>query len=181
MKMKYANCQRHKAHKSLIELYWEWCWEQDKLFLTPHSRYSKRGTNSIYDVALQQLLQCNAVNNKAELLWKRSIQLVFFFRVFCLLVWSPHCDSSIPSQAFINQGDFRETELLVMSAVVSGINLLLPGLFNLCAWIENNDSPSIEVYVSVFRWEEELSKKINHITLNICLLTDTSHRIILSR
>lgn len=112
---------------------------------------------------------------------KGPFNCFFFFRVFCLLVWSPHCDSSIPSQAFINQGDFRETELLVMSAVVSGINLLLPGLFNLCAWIENNDSPSIEVYVSVFRWEEELSKKINHITLNICLLTDTSHRIILSR
>uniref|UniRef100_UPI0037E96B62 transmembrane channel-like protein 6 n=1 Tax=Semicossyphus pulcher TaxID=241346 RepID=UPI0037E96B62 len=45
----------------------------------------------------------------------------------------------------------KETELLVLSAVVSGINLLLPGLFNLCAWIEKHDSPSVRVHVSIFR------------------------------
>ncbi|XP_038557252.1 transmembrane channel-like protein 6 isoform X1 [Micropterus salmoides] len=45
----------------------------------------------------------------------------------------------------------RETQLLRLSAVVSGINLLLPGVFNVCAWVENHDSPSVEVYVSIFR------------------------------
>nr|XP_033500270.1 transmembrane channel-like protein 6 isoform X1 [Epinephelus lanceolatus] len=55
------------------------------------------------------------------------------------------------SEAVIEQRPFKETELLLLSAVVSGINLLLPGLFNLCAWIEKHDSPSVRVYVSIFR------------------------------
>ncbi|XP_049418234.1 transmembrane channel-like protein 6 isoform X3 [Epinephelus fuscoguttatus] len=55
------------------------------------------------------------------------------------------------SEAVIEQKPFKETELLLLSAVVSGINLLLPGLFNLCAWIEKHDSPSVRVYVSIFR------------------------------
>ncbi|XP_070779500.1 transmembrane channel-like protein 6 [Enoplosus armatus] len=55
------------------------------------------------------------------------------------------------SEAAIQQNPFQETQLLLLSAVVSGINLLLPGLFNLCAWIENLDSPSVRVYVSIFR------------------------------
>ncbi|XP_076609805.1 transmembrane channel-like protein 6 [Chaetodon auriga] len=55
------------------------------------------------------------------------------------------------SEVAMKQSPFKETELLLMSAVVSGINLLLPALFNLCAWIENHDSPSVRVYVSIFR------------------------------
>ncbi|KAM9346651.1 transmembrane channel-like protein 6 [Symphorus nematophorus] len=55
------------------------------------------------------------------------------------------------SEAAIKQSPFKEAQLLLMSAVVSGVNLLLPAVFNLCAWIENHDSPSVRVYVSIFR------------------------------
>ncbi|XP_042361831.1 transmembrane channel-like protein 6 [Plectropomus leopardus] len=55
------------------------------------------------------------------------------------------------SEAVIKQSPSKDSELLLLSAVVSGINLLLPGLFNLFAWIENSDAPSVRVYVSIFR------------------------------
>ncbi|XP_028455042.1 transmembrane channel-like protein 6 isoform X2 [Perca flavescens] len=55
------------------------------------------------------------------------------------------------SESAIKQSCLEKTELLLLAAVVSGINLLLPGLFNLCAWVENYDSPSVLVYVSIFR------------------------------
>ncbi|XP_035472149.2 transmembrane channel-like protein 6 isoform X3 [Scophthalmus maximus] len=55
------------------------------------------------------------------------------------------------SETTIRRGAVRETELLLLSAAVSGVNLLLPGLFNLCVWVEKHDSPSVYVYVSIFR------------------------------
>lgn len=79
----------------------------------------------------------------------KSIILLFFV-LLVLSCWS-HCDLSVPSQAVLKQSASKETELLLMSAAVSGFNLLLPGLFNLCAWVEKHDSPSVRVYVSIFR------------------------------
>uniref|UniRef100_A0A671YRU3 Transmembrane channel-like protein n=1 Tax=Sparus aurata TaxID=8175 RepID=A0A671YRU3_SPAAU len=80
---------------------------------------------------------------------KISTQLKVFF-LHVLSCWS-HRDLSVPSQAVLKHSAFKETELLLMSAAVSGFNLLLPGLFNLCAWVEKHDSPSVRVYVSIFR------------------------------
>ncbi|XP_061568515.1 transmembrane channel-like protein 6 isoform X2 [Cololabis saira] len=45
----------------------------------------------------------------------------------------------------------KEGELLLTSAAVSGLNLLLPAVFNICAWMENYESPGTRVYVSIFR------------------------------
>ncbi|KAM9857482.1 transmembrane channel-like protein 6b [Aulostomus maculatus] len=45
----------------------------------------------------------------------------------------------------------NEASLLTLPVVVSLINLLLPGLFNLAAWMEDYDSPSVRTYVAIGR------------------------------
>ncbi|XP_028262081.1 transmembrane channel-like protein 6b [Parambassis ranga] len=45
----------------------------------------------------------------------------------------------------------KEASLLALPVLVSLINLLLPGLFNLAAWMEDYDSPSVRTYVSICR------------------------------
>uniref|UniRef100_A0AAY5KJM9 Transmembrane channel-like protein n=1 Tax=Esox lucius TaxID=8010 RepID=A0AAY5KJM9_ESOLU len=44
-----------------------------------------------------------------------------------------------------------EASLLALPVVVSLFNLLLPGLFNAAAWMEEYDSPSVRAYVSISR------------------------------
>lgn len=41
--------------------------------------------------------------------------------------------------------------MLALPALVSFINLLLPGLFNLSAWMEDYESPSVRTYVAISR------------------------------
>ncbi|KAK2815790.1 hypothetical protein Q5P01_026257 [Channa striata] len=45
----------------------------------------------------------------------------------------------------------NEAQLLALPLVVSLINLLLPGLFNLAAWMEEYESPSVCTYVAIGR------------------------------
>uniref|UniRef100_H3D965 Transmembrane channel-like protein n=1 Tax=Tetraodon nigroviridis TaxID=99883 RepID=H3D965_TETNG len=45
----------------------------------------------------------------------------------------------------------REASMLALPVLVSLINLLLPGLFNLSAWMEDYESPSVRTYVSIGR------------------------------
>ncbi|XP_073328619.1 transmembrane channel-like protein 6b isoform X2 [Pagrus major] len=45
----------------------------------------------------------------------------------------------------------NEASLLASPVVVSLINLLLPGLFNLAAWMEDYESPSVRTYVAIGR------------------------------
>ncbi|XP_017280805.1 transmembrane channel-like protein 6 isoform X2 [Kryptolebias marmoratus] len=54
------------------------------------------------------------------------------------------------SESSVSEG-LKGIQLLRLSAVVSGFNLLLPGVFNLSAWLEDFSSPSTRVYVSIFR------------------------------
>ncbi|XP_075999371.1 transmembrane channel-like protein 6 isoform X4 [Genypterus blacodes] len=57
----------------------------------------------------------------------------------------------LSDQAHLAAAADGDAHLLILSAVVSAINLLLPGLFNLVSWMENHQSPSVCVYVSIFR------------------------------
>lgn len=47
----------------------------------------------------------------------------------------------------------KEARLLSLPAVVSLINLLLPALFNVVAWMEIYESPSVFAYVAIGRYE----------------------------
>ena len=65
-------------------------------------------------------------------------------------------------QSFLRSGDpvtnplLNEASLLALPVLVSLINLLLPGLFNLAAWMEDYESPSVRTYVSIGRYEHML-------------------------
>ncbi|XP_017333894.1 transmembrane channel-like protein 6b isoform X1 [Ictalurus punctatus] len=45
----------------------------------------------------------------------------------------------------------KEASMLALPVVVSTINLLLPGFFNVVAWMEEYESPSTRNYVAIFR------------------------------
>ncbi|XP_060741255.1 transmembrane channel-like protein 6b [Tachysurus vachellii] len=45
----------------------------------------------------------------------------------------------------------NEISMLALPVVVSSINLLLPGFFNVVAWMEEYESPSTSNYVAIFR------------------------------
>uniref|UniRef100_A0A7N8Y3M9 Transmembrane channel-like protein n=1 Tax=Mastacembelus armatus TaxID=205130 RepID=A0A7N8Y3M9_9TELE len=66
----------------------------------------------------------------------------------------------------------KEASLLALPALVSLINLLLPGLFNLAAWMEDYESPSVGTYVC---WENFVGQELYRFLLMdfIFILLDT--------
>lgn len=59
----------------------------------------------------------------------------------------------LTSRSTIKDPLLYEASLLALPVVVSLINLLLPGLFNLAAWMEDYESPSVRTYVAIGRYE----------------------------
>ncbi|KAM9792632.1 LOW QUALITY PROTEIN: transmembrane channel-like protein 6b [Neosynchiropus ocellatus] len=55
------------------------------------------------------------------------------------------------SVRFIQDPLVNEASLLALPVVVSLINMLLPGLFYLTAWMEDYESPSVRTYVAICR------------------------------
>ncbi|KAF7703259.1 transmembrane channel-like protein 6b isoform X2 [Silurus meridionalis] len=53
--------------------------------------------------------------------------------------------------AKISNDLWKEISLLALPVVVSSINLLLPGFFNVVAWMEDYESPCTRNYVAIFR------------------------------
>ncbi|KAM3864574.1 transmembrane channel-like protein 6b [Diretmus argenteus] len=65
--------------------------------------------------------------------------------------FSDHMHKDLEQNYNTNVPLLKEASLLAVPVVVSLINLLLPGLFNAAAWMEEYDSPSVRTYVAIFR------------------------------
>ncbi|KAM3623404.1 uncharacterized protein V6R79_010744 [Siganus canaliculatus] len=55
------------------------------------------------------------------------------------------------SRSVVQDPLLNEASLLALPVVVSLINLLLPGLFNLAAWMEEHESPTVRTYFAIGR------------------------------
>ncbi|XP_040046932.2 transmembrane channel-like protein 6 [Gasterosteus aculeatus] len=100
---------------------------------------------------LKELLS-EVIRGETKKSWRQRLRRL----IVHLAAWAT-CLSSIFLGAlavyYLSESSFssKETQPLRLSAGVSALNLLLPSFFNLCAWVENRDSPSVRVYVSIFR------------------------------
>ncbi|XP_053191813.1 transmembrane channel-like protein 6b [Scomber japonicus] len=68
--------------------------------------------------------------------------------------FSEHMHKDLQQRTRSNSNDpllLKEASLLALPVVVSLINMLLPGLFNLAAWMEEYESPSVRTYVAISR------------------------------
>uniref|UniRef100_A0A8C2JEQ9 Transmembrane channel-like protein n=1 Tax=Cyprinus carpio TaxID=7962 RepID=A0A8C2JEQ9_CYPCA len=77
------------------------------------------------------------------------------FRLFIhMLAWIMCLGSTLAcvlAVYYFSEHMHGEASLLAVPVVVSSINLLLPGFFNVVAWMEKYDSPSMLNYISISR------------------------------
>ncbi|KAI3352873.1 hypothetical protein L3Q82_019450, partial [Scortum barcoo] len=69
--------------------------------------------------------------------------------VFVIYCFSEHMRKH--TSRSVNKDALNDPSLLALPVVVSFINLLLPGMFNLTAWMEDYESPSLHTYVAIGR------------------------------
>ncbi|XP_052465003.1 transmembrane channel-like protein 6 isoform X1 [Carassius gibelio] len=73
--------------------------------------------------------------------------------VLAVYYFSEHMHGDLRSRSHTASSDslLEEVSLLAVPVVVSSINLLLPGFFNVVSWMEKYDSPSVLNYISISR------------------------------
>ncbi|XP_068606810.1 transmembrane channel-like protein 6b [Brachionichthys hirsutus] len=100
-------------------------------------------------------------NSGCQMLWRLTVHglawaICIASTAACVLgiyYFSDHMHQNLQksSRGAVQDPLLNEASLLALPAVVSLINLLLPGLFNLAAWMEDYDSPSVRTYVAIGR------------------------------
>lgn len=72
---------------------------------------------------------------------------------FGIYYFSEHMHKNLEQLSHSRNNDpvLTEASMLALPVVVSVINLLVPGLFNAAAWMEDYDSPSVRTYVAISR------------------------------
>ncbi|XP_068176894.1 transmembrane channel-like protein 6b [Antennarius striatus] len=103
----------------------------------------------------------NVKNTCSQMLWSLMVHglawaICIASTAACVLgiyYFSDHMHQNLQKSSRVAVQDplLNEASLLALPVVVSLINLLLPGLFNLAAWMEDYESPTVRTYVAIGR------------------------------
>uniref|UniRef100_UPI0037E7A3C4 transmembrane channel-like protein 6b n=1 Tax=Semicossyphus pulcher TaxID=241346 RepID=UPI0037E7A3C4 len=109
-------------------------------------------------------------NTAGQKLWRLTVHslawaICIASTISCVLAiyyFSDHMHQNLRESSLRTIKDplVNEASLLALPVVVSLINLLLPGVFNLAAWMEDYESPTVRTYVAIGR----------NLMLKVCVL-----------